>query len=76
MDSNELQFICELLKTQNYKHLYQTQVQVINEMLLIDSQEDFEDFLQENDFEEKVFWLYYSAIHGERAYECSVSKNI
>ena len=65
MESNEKQYIYELLKTKNYKQLYQTQAQVINEMLLIDSQEDFEDFLQENDLDENVFWLYYSAIHGE-----------
>ena len=65
MESKEKQYIYELLKTRNYKQFYQTQAQVINEMLLIDSQEDFEDFLQENDLNENVFWLYYSAIHGE-----------
>ena len=65
MESNEKQHVCELLKTKDYKQLYQTQSQIINEMLLIDSQEDFEDFLQENDLDENVFWLYYSAIHGE-----------
>ena len=47
MESNEKQYVYELLKTKNYKQLYQTQAQVINEMLLIDSQEDFEDFLRE-----------------------------
>ena len=48
MGNNKKQEIVELFKSQNYKQLYQTQSQVINEMLLIYSQEEFEDFLNEN----------------------------
>lgn len=63
---NNKQEIVELFKSQNYKQLYQTQSHVINEMLLINNQEDFEDFLKENhSLDEGVFWLYYSAVHSE-----------
>lgn len=66
MKSNEKSQVLKLLKSGDYKQLYQTQSQVINEMLLIDSQEEFEDFLKENQsLDERAFWLYYSAVHGE-----------
>lgn len=66
MGNHKKQEIMELLKSKNYKQLYQTQSQVINEMLLIKSQEEFEDFLKENNsLDERAFWLYYYAVHGE-----------
>ena len=35
-------------------------------MLLINSQQEFEDYLKNEDFlEEDIFWLYYMAMQGE-----------
>ena len=59
------EYIHKLFETKDYIELYRTQTETIQKMLLIDSQEEFEDFLNEYDLEECVFWLYYTAIHGE-----------
>jgi len=66
MKSNEKQYIHTLFETENFSELYQVQTDVINEMLLLDNQEDFENFLESGDFiEEDIFWLYYAAVHDE-----------
>ena len=66
MRNDKKQEIVELFKTKNYKQLYQTQPRVIDEMLLINCQEEFEDFLKENySLDEEVFWLYFSTVHGD-----------
>ncbi len=66
MKSNERQYIHTLFETKNFLELYQVQSEVMNEMLSLDNQEDFEDFLESEHFiEEDVFWLHYAAVHGE-----------
>lgn len=62
MNDNKRQYIHELFKTKNNIQLYQSQTAVIQQMLLIDNQKDFEDFLQYNDLDETIFWLHYSVI--------------
>ena len=65
-NGDEKQYIHALFETKNFSELYQAQSKVINEMLLIDNQEDFEDFLEHEDsIEEAVFWLHYAAVCGE-----------
>ena len=65
-NSDEKQYIHTLFETENFSELYQVQTEVINEMLSIDNQQDFEDFLANEDgIEEDVFWLHYAVVHGE-----------
>lgn len=66
MKDNEKQYIHTLFELKNYPELYRVHTEVINEMLSIDNQKDFEDFLEnEGSVREDVFWLHYSAVHGE-----------
>ena len=81
MNSSEKQDIHTLFETENFSELYQVQAEVINEMLSLDNQEDFEDFLESEDsIEEDVFWLHYDAAHGERlligGYEEDVTQKV
>ncbi|MDE6566713.1 MAG: hypothetical protein K2K70_03140 [Lachnospiraceae bacterium] len=81
MDSDEKQYIHTLFETENFSELYQVQTEVINEMLSIDNQQDFEDFLANEDcMDEDVFWLHYAAVHGESlligGYEEDVTQKI
>lgn len=81
MNNSERQYIQTLFETGNYIELYQVQAETINEMLLIDNLQDFEDFLESEDFiEEDVFWLHYAAVHGESlligGYEEDVTEKI
>ena len=80
MNDNKRQYIHELFKTKNNIQLYQSQTAVIQQMLLIDNQKDFEDFLQYNDLDETIFWLHYSVIQGEslliRGYDEDISKDV
>ena len=69
--------IAQMLISKNYKQLYQTESQVIHEMLLINSEEEFEDFLKDNhSLDERVFWLYYFAVHGESLLIGGYSENV
>ena len=66
MSLTERRQIHTLFETKNYIELYKTQSDVLNEMLMIHNKEDFEDFLcSENFIDERIFLLYYSAVHGE-----------
>lgn len=66
MDALEKQHIHDLFLEKNYLELYQTQSATLNEMLLVNSQQEFEDFLKTEDFlEEDIFWLYYAAVQGK-----------
>lgn len=80
IDDNKKQYIHELFETKNYIQLYQSQAIVIQQMLLIDNQKDFEDFLQYDDLDETIFWLHYSVVQGEslliEGYDKDVSKNV
>ena len=65
-DNNEKQYVHTLFETKNFSELYKTQSEVINAMLSIENQEEFEDFLEQDDsVEEAVFWLHYAAARGE-----------
>lgn len=81
MDSNEICQIHALFEAGNYRELYQTQKTVLHEMLLIQTPEEFADFLQqEGSIDETIFFLYYAAAHGERlligGYEGNISKKV
>lgn len=66
MNSDEKQYIHTLFETDNFSELYQIQAEVINEMLSINNQQDFEDFLVNEDcIDEDVFWFHYAVVHGE-----------
>ena len=66
MDNNEKRSIRMLFETEHFSELYRTQADVINEMLFIETQQEFEDFLaDEGGIDEEVFWLYYGAVHSE-----------
>lgn len=66
MEMKEQQYIHKLLETKNDLELYQTYTDVIHQMLLIESYEEFQDFLcEEEGFDEDVFALYHAANHGE-----------
>ena len=66
MNLTEKQQIHTLFETENYIELYKTQSDVLNEMLMIHSEKEFKDFLSsENFIDERIFLLYYSAIHGK-----------
>ena len=66
MNSNEKQYIHTLFESENFSELYQVETDVINEMLSINNQQDFEDFITNEDYiDEDVFWLHYAVVHGE-----------
>lgn len=66
MNSNEKQYIRTLFESENFSELYQVEADVINEILSINNQQDFEDFLANEDcIDEDVFWLHYAVVHGE-----------
>lgn len=66
MCNNEKQSIHTLFETEHFSELYQTQADVINEMLSMETLQDFEDFLEsEGGIDEDVFWLHYGAVHGK-----------
>ena len=66
MNDSEKQYIHSFFENEKFIELYQVQAETINEMLSIDNQLDFEDFLEsEGVIEEDVFWLHYAVVHGE-----------
>ena len=66
MNDDKKQYIHTLFETDNFSELYQVETEVINEMLSIKNQQDFEDFLaNEECIDEDVFWLHYAVVHGE-----------
>ena len=48
MTNDEKQYIGELLEAEDYKELYRTQAPVINQMLMINDESDFEAFLKDD----------------------------
>lgn len=66
MNSNKKQAIRTLFETERFSELYTIQADVINEILCIETQQEFEDFLaEEGGIDEEVFWLHYAAVHSE-----------
>ena len=66
MKINQKHYIHTLFETENFSELYQIQTEVINDMLSLDNQEEFEEFLESgNSINEEIFWLHYAAVHGE-----------
>ena len=66
MNATEKQHIHDLFLEKNYLDLYKTQSATLNEMLLVNSQQEFEGYLKNEDFlEEDIFWLYYATVQGE-----------
>ncbi|RKJ81813.1 hypothetical protein D7X33_03560 [Butyricicoccus sp. 1XD8-22] len=58
--------ISEFFRKKDFKSIYQAAPETVNEMLLIDSPTEFDDFLeQEGCIAEPVFWLFYGALHGD-----------
>ena len=63
---NSKEEIRQLFQEKNYKQLYEICAPSINEMLMIATADEFEDFLQQEDgLDEEVFWLYDSAVSGK-----------
>lgn len=66
MNTMEKQHIHDLFLEKKYLELYKTQSATLNEMLLVNSQQEFEDYLKNEDFlKEDIFWLYYATVQGE-----------
>lgn len=81
MNNSEKQSIRMLFETEHFSELYRAQADVINEMLFIETQQEFEDFLaSEGGIDEEVFWLHYGAVHSESlsigGYEEDVTQKI
>lgn len=66
MVTNEKAYIHTLFSAKNYLELYRLQSKTLQKMLFVNSEQEFEDFLKnEESLEEDIFWLYYAVIHGE-----------
>ena len=66
MNNSEKQSIHTLFEKGLFLELYKVQADVINEMLSLETQREFEDFLaSESSIDEDVFWLHYGVVHGE-----------
>lgn len=81
MNSSEKQYIQTLFEKGDFLELYQVQKEVIDEMLSIDHQEDFENFLASEDcIDEDLFWLYYAVVYGESlligGYEGNITQKV
>jgi len=58
--------IKKLLEEKNYAQLYEVCPDVLNEMLAVESREEYEDFIeQEGEIDAEVFELFYGASIGE-----------
>lgn len=74
---HERQQIHDFFIKQNYTALYQTCSEIINDMLMISSREEFEDFLDcNNTLEEDIFWLHYAAARGESLLICGYDEDV
>jgi len=81
MNTSERQYIHTLFVDKNYLELYQIQSTTLREMLFVDTQQEFEDFLKsEGSLEEDIFWLYYAVVQAESlligAYEEDVTSKV
>ena len=66
MSVSERENIHTLFLGKNYLELYKTQSKVLQAMLFVETQKEFEDFLKnEKRLEEDIFWLYYETVQGE-----------
>lgn len=68
MTQEEKELIHQLFLAHDYTALYQRHAAVINEMLNISSMEEFVDYLEfaeDEVLDERIFYLYYSSLHGE-----------
>ena len=66
MSVSERENIHTLFLGKNYLELYKTQSKVLQAMLFVETQKEFEDFLKnEERLEEDIFWLYYETVQGE-----------
>lgn len=58
-------YIHTLFQEKQYIQLYKEYTAVLNDMLLLETFSDFEDFLsQSNILDEDIFWLYYTVHQG------------
>lgn len=58
--------IHQMFQEKQYKRLYGECAAAINEMLMITTGEEFEDFLQQvGELEEDIFWLYHEYVCGK-----------
>lgn len=81
MDNTEKQSIHELFESEQFAELYLAQGDVINEMLCVETREEFEDFLsEEGGIDERAFWLYCDAVRSESlligGYEGDVTQKV
>ena len=81
MNTSEKQYIHTLFVDKNYLELYQSQSKTLHEMLFVNTQQEFEDFLKSEDsLEEDIFWLYYAVVQAESlligAYEEDVTSKV
>ncbi len=66
MNTSEKEYIHTLFLNKNYLKLYQIQSKTLHKMLLVNTQQEFEDFLKIEEFlEENIFYLYYKTVQGE-----------
>lgn len=66
VNTPEKQSIHELFESEQFAEHYLAHGDVINEMLCVETREEFEDFLsEEGGIDERAFWLYYDAVRSE-----------
>ena len=81
MNIVEIQTIKLLFASGQYLKLYESQAHIINEILSIKTENEFQDFLNDEGwFDEGVFWLHYGSWHGKSlfvgAYDEDLADNV
>ncbi|MGN8851659.1 hypothetical protein [Anaerobiospirillum succiniciproducens] len=77
MNIVEIQTIKLLFASGQYLKLYESQAHIINEILSIKTENEFQDFLNEIGwFDEGVFWLHYGSWHGKSLFVGAYDEDI
>ena len=77
MNIVEIQAIKLLFASGQYLKLYESQAHIINEILSIKTENEFQDFLNQIGwFDEGVFWLHYGSWHGKSLFVGAYDEDI
>lgn len=77
MNIVEIQTIKLLFASGQYLKLYESQAHIINEILSIKTENEFQDFLNQIGwFDEGVFWLHYGSWHGKSLFVGAYDEDI
>lgn len=77
MNIVEIHTIKLLFASGQYLKLYESQAHIINEILSIKTENEFQDFLNEIGwFDEGAFWLHYGSWHGKSLFVGAYDEDI